>query len=527
MLQLPDVKADSRCVFDSFDENAEDFEFGSNYVDRSHVHVWLDNRLLVQGTDYAWINNDLAIRVTEELTSDSVLEMVRITPPSTPVTPIELIYMIEEKRDELVFNNGRGPTFNANAPSGAPDTALLTNSLPTAIPDISFIYPIIQLLPDGGLAAYPDGVNTGGFRQAALLFQHRVPSKVLPQSMTAGGWFSVVIDDPDEPTSDGEKTYYGFRFLCKGYQTARDGFDLENVAINAAAETGLGVVAGNAQAIVSEARHEEWDKASLVLGTGTSAISFTSVADGYGELQIRIKIQIGTLPLGVFVVGKDIAINALDSQSAAQIAAAVNGNAEASALVTATGGAGTDVAPTDGFINLRPGVNGKLVGNQTVLTPRGVDPGPGYSNSGGGIEKRDGSFTSFGHTVNSNGYHPGLAAFICKGKPEAGEETEEGWYNAYVADDRTIARFIWVPGLCAIEMPGFYLDKGTGELPRQHNSMWMGLGTDEPEATLHIKTAVADDPETPAGDHSRQRQSIRRHRQSRGRADYDEGHRHW
>lgn len=504
------IETKSRSVTYNTDQNERDYPFTFGLTDPSHIFVYVDGvELPPAGFE---VQNSDTVVLTAPADPGSTIEIVRVTTPGDPITPTDITYMIEEAFDAFVFQDGHGRAL-LTLPANGSKSALFTNSLPSSdLEKPQFVFPVIQLLPDGKLVADPDGINTGGFYQAALRFEHRVPEVVLPQSMTAGGWFSVVIENPaSEEELPNNKSYYAFRFLCKGYQTARDPYDMQNVAINPVAETAAGVVAGNAQSIVAEARHEP-AQATLTIGTGDSELVFTAQGSeqARGEagnlIYIRILTPAGTGSVDVIADQPNdgdtlIRITPKPGEATAdKIAAQVDDDMEANTLVAVTAGGNGPVGPIAATA-LGGGMvtDGKLVGNQTVLTPRGKDPGPGYSNENGGIVIPEDAFTSYGHTVNSNGYHPGLGAFYCKGKPEPGEAAEEGWYNAYIADDRIKSRFIWMPGLCAIEVPGFYVDKGTPEVPdvRTHNSMRMGLGTDEPDAPLHIRTAVADDPETP------------------------------
>lgn len=176
------------------------------------------------------------------------------------------------------------------------------------------------------------------------------------------------------------------------------------------------------------------------------------------------------------------------NDSAETVATLVNSTPEARALVSVEfGGNGTgSVFDTD--IDGEPlkdgkDTDGKLIGNQNVILPRGTDTTRGEYNRETRSLVIDG-YDNYAYTANSNGFYPGLGAFIAKSKADNDDPFEQGWYNAFMADaDSVTARFLWYFGNFVVQAPSYKDD----EISPEHGSAWMGVGTDTPESPLHLE----------------------------------------
>lgn len=490
------------------------FEFGPDKLSVSGVRVYLQGDLLEQGLsppgnpkDYIWINNQADIELTQPPPIGSTLTMVRVTPRDALVSQTQLLFLAQETTDTFVFNDNLGPKLLA---TGTDPSVLLMNRYRVDDPDDpndpeQFVFlPVVQLLPDGRLAADPDGVNPGGFRKATLRFEHHIPANIGPHSESTI-WCSVIADRPDSLGGAFSKhSTYAMKVTIKGHQEALDNdpdhFSQESVAFNPVAVIAAGALSGEAHGIVVESRHEEWISAALRLGAGPKEIRFIADPENYPEeagLAIRIRIAKGATP-GVSVTGTDIdiTIGEITDNTAAFVRDAVNDHNAASQLVSATtdGLGGGTVAETDNpnstppdFINLRPGTDGKLVGVQAIVHARGIDGGRGeYNIVKNQIELENDGFFQYGHTIHSSGTHPAFAALMAKGKADADVPMGPAWRNVLVADPESVTdRLVWLPGQFVIQVASYKDDPNDPNSP-EHGSPRMGIGTDNPKSPFHL-----------------------------------------
>ncbi|MBC7985135.1 MAG: hypothetical protein H7X93_00470 [Sphingomonadaceae bacterium] len=474
----------------------------------SEIVVYKNGDRLVQGVGYTLNSQTKLVTFTPALVKGDSIEIVRVTAPpadGTPLSPLQILFMVQEAVDKQVFMNGHGlPLMIGGTVS---DSALLTNEFQTADnPPVIKKLPTVQALPDGGLATDQEGENPAGFNQAAFRTQHRFPGTLEAVSHPMW-WFSGVIENPSSPTiQEHNYSFYGLKVTLMGFQEGRDGYHMANSAINVISTTAAGVAVGDSQGIVCEARHNTIQSTLTwpipPAGDIDSRLIFTAqgaeATRGEDGDDVRVKI-VTTTGTNISVSDLDITIESggTGSNSAIQVAGRVNAHAEAKMLVKAEwsgNGNGTVVDTGGNFVNLMDGenCNGRLVGNQTITRPQGIDHGPGYVNSSGQlILAHPDAQEDYAYAANSNGFYPGFSAYIAKSKTEPNDPFEQGWQNAFSADDKSIkARLLWLYKYVTIEVPGFYLNKGTEEDPdiRAHDSVWMGLGTDEPASPLHLRT---------------------------------------
>lgn len=493
----------SRRFFFDIDRTEVNFTFGSDYISQDDISVYLNNEELIRDSvnGYQWVSATV-IRlqgVAADHPAESALEMVRVTPtppvtmPSTDPSPTQLLYMIQEAFDAGAFCNGHGPSLRTDING----SSLFENKVS------GVAFPVVQLLPDGGLVAYPDGENPGGFKQAAFRHEHRVSAEIPPQSMSLG-WMSYVIE---ESTGGFRLTknssYYGLKLTCKSYQSGDDTGDkpyhLENGALNAVAVTAAGVTFGTAQGIIVEARHEAV-QASCTFETTDSTLKLTArggetTRGALGNmLRARIMAPAGTPSVVVGGGGYNITITPkIGEDSALEVADLINDPTSAAQELVLAEGSGEGAVEETGFVDLDGGLdtNGKLVGVQNVVRPHGVDTGSGYVTASGALTfNSDTAYPSYGYTGNSNGFYPGFSAYSAKSRAEPGDPFEQGWYNGFCADDKSIqSRLMWLYKYFAIEVPDCKISDPD---PRTHDSLWMGIGTDRPKSPLHLTVWGSD-----------------------------------
>ncbi|MBC7985725.1 MAG: hypothetical protein H7X93_03520 [Sphingomonadaceae bacterium] len=514
------VDAYSRYVVSDANNNEHEFMFAFQFVaGLSRLDVYR-NGVWIHPGDYELDGN--TIDLEDKLDAGDTLEIVRMTPPpadGTPLSPLQILFMVQEAVDKQVFMNGHGlPLLKGNVtPNEIPESSLLTNIFET--PGDEIVMPTVQALPDGRLAADPAGENPVGFSQAAFRTEHRVPAALPPLSHPMW-WFSGVVENPESTAAvNNNFSYYGLKVTLKGYQEGRPPHHLANSAINVISTTAPGVQNGNSQAMVVEARHEAI-QASYTFDGGAYKLRITAEGgeETRGELGNDLSVRIMTPSTSPSVVavpktggGYEITVTPdSDDNSASAVANQINDEeSEAKDLVTATVFGVDGPLPTDGQypadgdyydLELGENCNGKLVGNQTITRPEGIDPGPGYADADGELVLAHiNAHPNYAYAANSNGFYPGFTAYIAKSKTEPNDPFEQGWQNAFGADDKAIkARLLWLYNQVSIEVVNFNVTDDVET--RKHNSVWMGLGTDRPQTSLHIRTSLIDehsDPQTP------------------------------